>query len=203
MSISASRVRRLWGTLIKTCVYYVVLVVAAVLVIDNIPSYLAELMPIGGNNFSLPEFTDSGLVGSEDSARMTPWESRLDFSIALTLSLLGTVLLMIPVTWVYLDAKGDEAIQSFVVTLFTLPICATSIVLLIQDSLALAFGLAALVAAVRFRVRLLEAMDGVYIFAAICVGLASGVGHLGVALVMAVFFNISIITVYLLNYGRR
>jgi uncharacterized membrane protein YhiD involved in acid resistance len=33
-----------------------------------------------------------------------------------------------------------------------------------------------------------EAIDGIFIFASICVGLAAGIGHLGVAAVMAVFF---------------
>jgi hypothetical protein len=47
-----------------------------------------------------------------------------------------------------------------------MPICATTVVLLIQDSLALAFGLAARVAAVRFGVRLTETIDGIYIFTA-------------------------------------
>jgi len=65
-----------------------------------------------------------------------------------------------------------------------LPICATSIVMLIQNSLPLAFGLTVLVAAVRFRVRLNDALDGIHIFAAICVGLASGIGYLGVGSVM-------------------
>ncbi len=59
-----------------------------------------------------------------------------------------------------------------------LPICATTIVLLIQDNLALAFGLAAMVAAVRFRVALQEVMGGIYIFSSICVGLAAGIGYL-------------------------
>ena len=82
-------------------------------------------------------------------------------------------------------------------------ICATSIVLLIQDSLALAFGLAALVAAVRFRVRLRDALDGIYVFAAICVGLSSGVGYLGVALVMTIFFCFASLILWGMNYGAN
>jgi len=54
--------------------------------------------------------------------------------------------------------------------------------------LALAFGLAVLVAAVRFRVSLDDAMDGTFIFAAVCVGLAAGIRYLGVAAIMAAFF---------------
>ena len=84
-----------------------------------------------------------------------------------------------------------------------LPICATTVVLLIQDSLALAFGLAALVAAVRFRVSLDDAMDGIFIFAAICVGLAAGVGYLGVALMMSVFFCFANTIMWAADYGKN
>ena len=84
-----------------------------------------------------------------------------------------------------------------------LPICGSTVVLLIQDSLALAFGLAALVAAVRFRVALAEAIDGIYIFAAICIGLAAGIGYLGVAAVMAMFFCLVNAVLWQMDYGRN
>ena len=87
--------------------------------------------------------------------------------------------------------------------LIVLPICATTTVLLIQDSLALAFGLAALVAAVRFRVALDEAMDGIFIFAAICVGLAAGIGYLGVAIIMSIFFCFANLFLWMSDYGRN
>ena len=93
--------------------------------------------------------------------------------------------------------------QDLVEALIVLPICATTVVLLIQDSLALAFGLAALVAAVRFRVRLPDALDGIYIFAAICVGLASGIGYLGVAVVMTIFFCFASIILWGMDYGAN
>ena len=78
-----------------------------------------------------------------------------------------------------------------------------TVVLLIQDSLALAFGLAALVAAVRFRVALSEAIDGIYIFAAICVGLAAGIGYLGVAAIMALFFCMTNAVLWGMDYGKN
>jgi len=111
---------------------------------------------------------------------------------------------MIPITWVYMATKFEEGFRkAFVEALIVLPICATSIVLLIQDSLALAFGLAALVAAVRFRVRLRDALDGIYVFAAICVGLASGVGYLGVAVVMTIFFCFASVLLWGMHYGEN
>jgi uncharacterized membrane protein YhiD involved in acid resistance len=56
---------------------------------------------------------------------------------------------------------------------------------------------------VRFRVALDEAMDGIFIFAAICVGLAAGVGYLGVALVMSLFFCFANTVMWAANYGNN
>lgn len=115
-----------------------------------------------------------------------------------------TILAMIPVTWTYRAINYESGFRkTFVRALLVMPLCATTIVLLIQDSLALAFGLAALVAAVRFRVALDEAMDGIFIFAAICVGLAAGIGYLGIALVMSVFFCYANLFMWAIDYGRN
>ena len=122
----------------------------------------------------------------------------------LSASLIGTVLVMLPIAWTYSAIKRDIGFRkSFARTLMVLPICATTIVLLIQNNLALAFGLAAMVAAVRFRVALQEAIDGIFIFASICVGLAAGIGHLGVAAIMAVFFCFANAMLWKLNFGRN
>jgi hypothetical protein len=75
--------------------------------------------------------------------------------------------------------------------------------MLIQNNLALAFGLAAMVAAVRFRVSLSEAIDGIYIFSSICIGLAAGIGHLGVAAVMAIFFCFTNVLLWHFDYGQN
>jgi hypothetical protein len=111
---------------------------------------------------------------------------------------------MIPITWTYRAINYDVGFsKTFVRSLIILPLCATTIVLLIQDSLALAFGLAALVSAVRFRVILNEAMDGIFIFAAICVGLAAGIGYLGVAAMMGAFFCFSNLILWKMDYGQN
>lgn len=118
--------------------------------------------------------------------------------------LTGTVLLMLPITWTYTAVNYEAGFRkNFVRSLIILPLCATTTVLLIQDSLALAFGLAALVAAVRFRVTLDDAMDGIFIFAAVCVGLAAGIGYLGVALMMSMFFCFSSVVMWALDYGQN
>jgi hypothetical protein len=168
--------------------------------------WAADILPIGGNELDVPGNTEDflDLVEGSQEVSSTTWSDQLEPALALAFSLAGTILLMIPITWVYMSAKFAQGYRkTFVAALIMLPICATSIVLLIQDSLALAFGLAALVAAVRFRVTLTDALDGIYIFAAICVGLASGVGYLGVGLVMTVFFCFAAVLLWHLNYGAN
>lgn len=46
-------------------------------------------------------------------------------------------------------------------------------------------------------------MDGIFIFAAICVGLAAGVGYLGVALVMSLFFCFANTVMWAANHGNN
>jgi len=111
---------------------------------------------------------------------------------------------MLPITWTYIATKREIGYRrNFVRALLVLPICAATIVLLIQNNLALAFGLAAMVAAVRFRVALREAIDGIYIFSSICVGLAAGIGFLGIAIIMAMFFCYTNAVLWSLDYGQN
>jgi hypothetical protein len=75
-------------------------------------------------------------------------------------------------------------------------------VLVVQNSLALAFSLAGVVAAVRFRTTLRDARDVVFIFLAIAVGFASGVQTLIVAAMVSVIFNFTIILTWRYDFGR-
>ena len=166
----------------------------------------ADILPIGGHEIDVPGAAEDFLEAIDDPREngREGWGDRLEPALALVISLAGTIVLMIPITWVYMSTKYSIGYRkTFVAALIMLPICATSIVLLIQDSLALAFGLAALVAAVRFRVDLTDALDGIHVFAAICVGLASGVGYLGVGFVMTIFFCFAALILWHLNYGTN
>ncbi len=126
------------------------------------------------------------------------------YAIALTLItyLACSVLIMLPVTWVYMATHQNVGFKrNFVVSLLVFPIVTTTVVLLIQDSLSLAFGLAALVAAVRFRIRLQDALDGIYVLTAISVGLSAGIGFVGVGGVTAMFFCLVSIALWKLGYA--
>lgn len=163
------------GLALRLFIYFVVLIAVLAMVASLVPRS-QDFMPIGGRSVDVPATAQQVFQETfgPDQDTPSPWATRLDAALFLITSLLGTILLMIPITWVYMGVKTQLGYRkAFVEALIVLPICATTVVLLIQDSLALAFGLAALVAAVRFRVKLPDALDGIYEFAAICAGLAS------------------------------
>ncbi len=145
----------------------------------------------------------TGTARAQPTASVTPRQAGL-LLLFLANSLVFAMLVMLPITWTYKATQQQAGYRkTFVRALIVLPVCATTIVLLIQDSLALAFGLAALVAAVRFRVALKDPLDGIYIFAAICVGLAAGIGFIGIATVMAIIFCFANTWLWHIDYGQN
>jgi hypothetical protein len=115
----------------------------------------------------------------------------------------GALAIMIPVTWIYLLTRGHRGYDESVVhTLLILPVAVAGIVMIVQHSLPIAFSLAGIVAAVRFRTTLKDTKDAVYVFLAIGVGVASGVPALGLALALSLVFNIVILTLWATRFGN-
>ena len=193
----------------KLSAYFLVLISAFAATLSLYPDSV-RFLPLGGTDALQTtdiEITESRLdfssASTDEGQSVTPEKIRFAI-IFLAANLAGTILIMLPIAWTYSATKFSSGPRKgFVRALIVLPICASTVVLLIQDSLALAFGLAALVAAVRFRVALSEAIDGIYIFAAICVGLAAGIGYLGVAGIMALFFCLTNAIMWQMNFGNN
>jgi hypothetical protein len=192
---------------------YFLLLISAVILLLLVNSDAIRYLPLGGTDalqetsleITQSRFDFDSVAGTADHIGGPITPEKIKFVVLfLSASLAGTILIMVPIAWTYSATRLDSGPEkNFVRALIVLPICATTVVLLIQDSLALAFGLAALVAAVRFRVSLNEAIDGIYIFAAVCVGLAAGIGYLGVAAVMALFFCMTNAVLWHLDYGKN
>lgn len=128
-----------------------------------------------------------------------PWSSAL----VAGLSMLGALAIMVPVTWVYMITRRHRGYgESVIHTLLILPVAVTGIVMIVQNSVALAFSLAGIVAAVRFRTTLEDTKDAVYVFLAIGVGLASGVQALGIALTLSVIFNGVVLVLWRTHFGN-
>jgi len=120
----------------------------------------------------------------------------------LVMAILGSVALMVPVSWTYLAIRSKSKMdQSLLETILILPIAVTGIVLIVHNSLALAFSLAGVVAGVRYRYALKSTADSLFIFMAVGVGLSCGVGMFLVAAVMTSIFNYTFLILWEMNYG--
>jgi len=117
-------------------------------------------------------------------------------------AMLGALALMSPVAWMYMRTKPKARYDSSLVhTVIVLPIVIAGVVLIIRDSIALAFSLAGIVAAVRFRNTLRDTKDAVYIFLAIAVGLAAGVQAFAVGFVVSVIFVAVVLVLWRFDIG--
>jgi hypothetical protein len=123
-------------------------------------------------------------------------------SVATALAMCGALLLTLPVAWTYMSTRQRKGYsQSTVQTLVLLPVVVAGVVVLVKSSLALAFSLAGIVAAVRFRTALDDAKDAVFVFLATAIGLAAGV-QLDVAAVLSVFFTTLTMIFFYTDFAR-
>jgi len=122
--------------------------------------------------------------------------------IWLAIAVFGAILTVLPVSWTYMACRSHkEYDQSLVETIMVLPIAVTSIVIIVHNSLALAFSLAGIVGGVRFRNTLKSSGDALYILLAIGIGLSAGIGALEIALVMSMLFNYVFLVLWATDYG--
>ncbi len=178
--------------------YYGLLVGAMAYLLNRFP-VIAEFFPIGG----VDELAASGVTfetvfsGADDQVFSTSDPVRL------LIASIGAIVLTVPVSWAYfITSKARTIDQSFLQTIMILPVVVTGISMVVLNSLPLAFALAGVVAAVRFRFTLRQPSDAMYIFVAIAIGLGSGIGALGVAMVISFAFVISTLVIWKMEYGK-
>lgn len=123
--------------------------------------------------------------------------------IRLAIASVGALVLTVPISWVYLITSRVRRIdQTFLQTIIILPVVVTGIAMIVVNSLALAFSLAGVVAAVRFRFSLSQPSDAMYIFVGIGIGLGAGIGALGIAAVISLVYVLATLTIWKLEYGK-
>ncbi|HET7274956.1 MAG TPA: DUF4956 domain-containing protein [Longimicrobiaceae bacterium] len=183
--------------------YYILLIAVTVALAWLVPAVeRAFITPV-----SLPITSQSAQVLSGGAPAMTNAGFETGFSgilgraITTLLVTAGALVLVLPVAGVYMFTKRLRYDPSLVQSIIILPLAVAGIIVIIQNSLALAFGLAGIVGAVRFRNTLKDPKDLVYIFMVIGIGLASGVQALDVALVMSMAFNYVVLTLWTFNFG--
>jgi hypothetical protein len=123
--------------------------------------------------------------------------------LQLAIASIGALIVTVPVSWAYfITSRARKIDQSFLQTIVILPVVVTGISMIVLNSIALAFSLAGIVAAVRFRFSLSQPSDAMYIFVAIGIGLGAGVGALGVATVISCAFVLATLVIWKLEYGK-
>ena len=179
--------------------YYLLLWGVVELFIWLFPSY-AFYLPFGGIENLVDSSSDEEIL----QTFVTPLAVENIEALTLGISIVGAVAIMIPVSWVYfITTRSKQIDRSFAQTIVVLPVIVAGIALIVQNSLALAFSLAGVVAAVRFRFALEEPAHALYIFAAIAVGLGAGIGALGISYVVSIGFVFVNLMLWKLNYGSN
>lgn len=193
--------RSLTQTAVLVLAYYLLTLGSLLFVMYEYPE-AREFIPIGGLHDEFvrdPSFADEsrvtppGLPAPED----VPW-----LAFALLNSLVGTLIFVAPVAWVYARTRSGKMADSVVETLFLLPVVVATVVIIVQDSVALAFSLFGIVSAVRFRNNLKDPADAVFVFAALGVGLSAGVSEIGVAGMGSMVFCLTVLTIRIFRSRR-
>jgi hypothetical protein len=196
----------------RISIYYVVLAAFVAVAVTVFPGIVDQL-PLGGvgdivdyGSASVYDLEEALLSADDEEleeiatattrARLAGSPAWLRGAISLVYVMTATLLLMLPVSWVYkaihTDSIYDHSIDT---TTLVLPAVVAGIVTVVQHSLALAFSLAGIVAGVRFRRALSDTFDTLFILASIGVGIAAGVKSIEIAIVLTVFFNYAAIGV--------
>jgi hypothetical protein len=190
--------RNFWSALTRLSAYYALLGGGVFGLLSAFP-FLEEAFSLA----RLREMTGGALLGdisvASGGAGLTPGQTALLTAFAIG----SAVLLLAPVAWVYMLTRQEKGYDESVVhTVVILPIPIVGLVMVMQNNLALAFGLAGIVAAVRFRNTLDDTKDAVYIFLAIATAFAAGGQALSVAAVTSVVFNYLVLTIWTLKIGN-
>ena len=182
--------------------YYLVIGVIVVAAITIWPEFRGYL-PIGGVETLISQPNQNPLEGL-DAIRSEQVGTFGESLFWLVVAIIGAFLCALPVTWVYMVIRsGSEYDQSLVSTILILPIVVTGIVIIVQNSLALAFSLAGIAGAVRFRNSLKSSGDALFILMAVGIGLSAGIGAVELAAVVSISLNYCFAMLWITEYGER
>jgi hypothetical protein len=179
--------------LLRTALYYVILAVLL---------WWLKGVSVGG--LPLDDETATLVTGlSKKAAKAAP--AVMDTgsaSLHVLIAMMSALLFSIPVAWIYtLTHKKKGWKQGTVQALVILPVVIAGIVVLLKYSLPLAFGMAAIVAAVRFKSSLNDTRDSAFMLCGIGMGLSAGVVP-EVAGVLSFVFSAVVVSMWYVDFGR-
>lgn len=180
--------------LVRTAAWYVLLLSIGVL--------LSRFLPDLYHTLNAHAY---GEVGRAIDAKSMPLPATdgVPPMLAAVIVAMTAVALMLPISWVYVLTRAKRGFQqSMVQTLLMLPVVVAGVITIVKNSIALAFGLAGIVTAVSFRIRLQDTKDAVYIFLAIGVGVACGVQAVEIATTLSLAFNLVVALLWWTDFGH-
>ena len=195
---SAARLEQ--NILLRVAVYYIVLFGAAFFAWRYLPESLLPHQALGALTSPPSDITVIPSKKHPGGPAFTGNQATLTANVAV--AMIAALLLILPVAWIYILTRHKKGYQQSVVqTLIILAPVVAGVVVMVKYSLPLAFGLAGIVAAIRFRNTLDDSKDAVYVFLATTVGLAAAV-ELPVAAVISLIFNAVILVLWFTDFGR-
>ena len=108
------------------------------------------------------------------------------------------------VSWVYMAThSGLSYSQSFAGSLLVMPVLVSLVMVLLASNPAIALGLLAVFAMVRFRNVLKDTRDTMFVLWAISEGVACGTQRFGIAVLAAVVLGAAFLYLYFTSFGGR
>ena len=188
--------------LVQLTADYLVITLVVLLAVKLWPDVRGYL-PVGGVQQLITQPSKSALDAT-DTIRAAHVGNLGESLFWLSVAIIGAFLAAFPVTWVYMAVRsGEDYDQSLVNTILVLPMVVTGIVIIVQNSLALAFSLAGIAGAVRFRNSLKSSGDAIFILLAVGIGLSAGIGAVELAGVISIALNYTFAILWLTEYGER
>jgi hypothetical protein len=188
--------------LIRLTGYYVVIGLLVFIALSLWPA-IRNYLPIGGVE-SLITQPSKGPLEASDMIKAAHVQNLGQSLFWLVVAMAGAFLASLPVSWVYMGVRDDDEYdQSLINTIIVLPMVVTGIVIIVQNSLALAFSLAGIAGAVRFRNSLKSSGDALFILLSVAIGLSAGIGAVELAAVVTMAFNYCILGLWITEFGER
>lgn len=180
-----------WRNLVaRTVLFYIVMGALFLQLRDRVPPDAGIFTTATAQQVATGQVPAAGLTSGMPTA------------LATIIAMLTAFVTALPVAWVYTLTRRKKGFQQSVVqTYLILPVVAAAIVVMVKTSLALAFSLGGIVAAVRFRTSLDDSKDAAGIFVVIGIGMAAGVAP-EIAWVISIGFNLLMVVLWWTDFGR-
>jgi hypothetical protein len=184
--------------------YFMLLIGALLTAYFLVPWFRDVLVPSQPGTAALEQFKDAtDPVGGGVPQTAAQFQHSISQTLILgATALIGALIFAAPIVRIYTVIMRQEGYdRSFVRMLASLPVVVAGVVQVVRGDLALAFALAGIVAAVRFRTTVKDLQNAVFAFAAIAIGLASGTGSFTMAALLSAIFSLLAYGLWKLNVG--